>query len=96
VTPGAEPKIALLKYVVSSGHETQVGRVPIDLNVRLDTLYSVRVDVRGPKFTTYVQGQQVDIWTDDQLKSGGVGFLNEREERGGVKTVSVSLLNGGK
>jgi hypothetical protein len=38
----------------------------------------------------------VDTWNDDELKSGGVGFLNEREERGRVKSVSVSLLNGGK
>ena len=96
VKPGAQPKIALLKYLVAHGHETQVGRVPIDINVNLDTLYSVRVDVRGPKFTTYVQGQQVDTWSDDQLKTGGMGFLNEREERGRIKTVSVSLLNGGK
>ena len=96
VTPGLQPKIALLKYVVLHGHETQAGRVPIDLNVQLETLYSVRVDVRGPKFTTYVQGQQVDTWTDDQLKSGGVGFLNEREERGRIKSVSVSLLSSGK
>ncbi len=96
VTPGVQPKIALLKYVVLHGRETQAGRVPIDLNVQFETLYSVRVDVRGPKFTTYVQGQLVDTWTDDQLKSGGMGFLNEREERGRIKSVSVSLLNGGK
>ncbi len=96
VTPGLQPKIALLKYVVQHGRETQAGRVPIDLDVQFETLYSVRVDVRGPKFTTYVQGQQVDTWTDDQLKSGGVGFLNEREERGRIKSVSVSLLSSGK
>lgn len=96
VTPGLQPKVALLKYVVVNGHETQAGRVPIDLDVKLDTLYSVRVDVRGTKFTTYVQGQLMDTWTDDQLKSGGMGFLNERVERGRIKSVSVSLLNGGK
>jgi len=96
VSGGASPQIALLKYLVASGRQTQVGRVPIDQTVHLDTLYSVRVDVRGPRFTTYVQGQQADIWTDDQLKSGGVGFLNEREERGRIKSVSVSLLNGAK
>lgn len=96
VTPGLEPKIALVKSIVTHGRETQVGKTPIDLNVRLDTQYAIRMDVRGSKFTTYVQGQQVDTWTDDQLKVGGVGFLNEREERGRVKSVSVSLLNSGK
>jgi hypothetical protein len=96
VAAGLSPKIALFKYLVQNGHQTQVGRVPVDLAVRLDTLYNVRVDVQGTRFTTYVQGQQVDTWNDDELKSGGVGFLNEREERGRVKSVSVSLLNGGK
>ena len=95
-TPGLDPKIGLLKSVVINGKETQIGKTPINISVRLDTQYSIRVDVRGSKFTTYVQGQQVDTWSDDRLKVGGVGFLNEREERGRVKSVSVSLLNGGK
>ena len=96
VATGLSPKIALFKYIISSGRQTQVGRVPIELAVRTDTVFNVRVDVRGPRFSTYVQGQQVDVWTDDQLKSGGVGFLNEREERGKVKSVSISYLNGNK
>ena len=46
-TPGLEPKISLVKSVVSEGKETQAGKTPINLDVRLDTQYSVRVDVRG-------------------------------------------------
>jgi hypothetical protein len=94
VSSGLSPKVALFKYIVVNGRQTQVGRVPIDLGARPDTVYKVRIDVRGPKFTTYMQGQQVDSWTDDQLKAGGVGFLNEREERGKVKSVSIRYLNG--
>jgi hypothetical protein len=71
-----------------------VGRVPIDLGVQTDTVFNIRTDVRGPRFSTYIQGRQVDVWTDDQLKAGGVGFLNEREERGKVKSVSIRYLNG--
>lgn len=88
-------KVALFKYLVVNGRQTQVGRVPIDLPVDADTLFDIRVDVRGPQFTTYIQGQQVDSWTDDQLKIGGAGFLNEREERGKVKSVSIRYLSGG-
>jgi hypothetical protein len=62
--------------------------------VRQDTVFDVRVDVHGARFTTYLQGQQVDSWTDDQLKTGGAGFLNEREERGTVKSVSIRPLSG--
>jgi hypothetical protein len=94
VSSGLSTKVALFKYLVANGKQTQVGRVPIDLAVQADTVFDVRVDVRGPQFTTYIQGQQVDGWTDDQLKIGGAGFLNEREERGKVKSVSIRYLSG--
>lgn len=95
VTGGLSPKVALFKYLVVNGKQTQVGRLPIDIAVGADTVFDVRVDVRGNQFTTYIQGRQVDSWTDDQLKVGGAGFLNEREERGRVKTVSIRYLSGG-
>jgi hypothetical protein len=94
VSSGLSPKVALFKYLVANGRQTQVGRVPIDLAVQQDTVFDIRVDVRGPQFTTYIQGRQVDSWTDDQLKIGGAGFLNEREERGKVKSVSIRYLSG--
>jgi hypothetical protein len=94
VASGLSNKVALFKYLVANGKQTQVGRVPIDLAVHPDTVFDIRVDVRGPQFTTYIQGQQVDSWTDDQLKIGGAGFLNEREERGKVKSVSIRYLSG--
>src|SRR4029077_11135013 len=94
VSTGLAPKVALFKYIVVKGHPTPVGRVPIDGEVRNDTVFKVRVDVLGPKFSTFVQGQPVDVWTDDQLKSGGVGFLNERGERGRIKSVSIRYLSG--
>ncbi len=95
VSPGATPRMALIKYVVRSGRETEVGRVFLNTPARNDTIFSVRTDVRGVKYNTYIQGQPVDVWTDDQLKSGGVGFLNERAERARIKTVSIAYLTGG-
>jgi hypothetical protein len=94
VSSGLATKVALFKYLVANGKQTQVGRVPIELAVQPDTVFDVRVDVRGAQFTTYIQGQQVDSWTDDQLKTGGAGFLNERDERGKVKSVSIRYLSG--
>jgi hypothetical protein len=95
VSPELPLTVELYKYIVLKGRQVQVGRVPIDVPVKNDTVYSIRVDVRGPKFNTYVQGQPVDVWTDDQLRSGGVGFLNERGERGKIKSVALSYLSGG-
>jgi hypothetical protein len=96
VTPGLSPKMALIKYAVVQGHETEMGRVALDMAARNDTLFNVRVDVRGSKFNTFVQGQPVDVWTDEQLKSGGAGFLNERAERARIKSAAISYLTGGK
>jgi len=96
VSSGLSSKVALFKYLVLNGRQTQVGRVPIDLTVKADTVFNIRTDARGPQFSTSIQGKLVDVWTDDQLKTGGVGFLNEREERGKVKSVSIRYLNGAK
>ncbi len=96
VTPGLSPKFALIKYAVVQGHERELGRVPLDLAARNDMVFNVRIDVRGSKFSTYLQGQKVDVWTDEQFKSGGVGFLNERAERARIKSAAISYLTGGK
>jgi len=94
VSTGLPLKVALIKYMILHGRETELGRIPLDISVTGETVFVVRMDVRGPRINTYIQGQQVDTWTNDQLKSGGVGFLNERAERGKIKNVSISYLNG--
>lgn len=96
VSPGSSGKFALIKYTVRQGHETEIGRTPLNIEASGDTLFNIRMDVRGSTFRTFVQGQPVDTWTDDRLKSGGVGFLNERAERARIKSVSIFYLSGGK
>jgi hypothetical protein len=56
--------------------------------------FSIRVDVRGPKFNTFIDNQPLDVWTDEQLKTGGVGFLNDRGERADIKGIAISYLAG--
>ena len=88
--------MALIKYAVIQGHETEVGAGACRHGgAQRDGIQRSRGCAR-PQVHTYVQGQQVDVWTDEQLKSGGVGFLNERAERARVKSVSISYLGGGK
>jgi hypothetical protein len=94
VSSGLPQRVVLIKYMILKGRETELGRIPIEGQVSNATVFSVRMDIRGPRFNTYIQGQPVDLWTNDQLKSGGVGFLNERGERGKIKSVSISYLNG--
>jgi hypothetical protein len=55
--------------------------------------YNVRMDASGPRFTVFIQGQQVETWVDDRLTRGGFGFLNEGDERGRVESIQVYVLN---
>ncbi|HLJ16655.1 MAG TPA: hypothetical protein VKV15_19315 [Bryobacteraceae bacterium] len=94
VKPGLSPTVALVKWAVVNGQDSPEQRAMLPMPLRLDTLYRVRLDVRGARFVTSVQDQPVDSWADDQLKTGGVGFFNERGERGRIRKVQISLLSG--
>jgi len=86
-------RVKLVKYAVIKGKETASGEAAVP-TTPANEVYSVRVDVRGPKFTTYIQGQRADEWTDSRLAAGGVGFLNDRGDRAQIKAVSISYLAG--
>jgi hypothetical protein len=42
--------------------------------------YHIAVDVNGNKVVTSVEGQEVDSWTADAIKVGGIGFFSEMGE----------------
>lgn len=82
----------LLKYAVVNGIEKEIGQVPVrPVN---GNMFPIRVEVRGDRFTTYIGNNPVDLWVDSQLKSGGVGFLNDKGDRAEITKVGISLLPG--
>jgi hypothetical protein len=95
VKPGLEPTIALVRFAVINGEEQPRSQFPLKIPVRIDTLYKIRFDAIGDHFTTWVLDQQVDDWTDDHIKRGGVGLYNERGEqmslRGSVNVVPLVI-----
>ena len=93
IKPGANPVVALVRYAVIDGKETTYTQVIVPFNVSLGTVYQVRLDVKGDKFTTYVQGKALDYWTDDRIKVGGAGFYTDPGERSQIKSSQVSYLN---
>jgi hypothetical protein len=56
--------------------------------------WKIRLEARGPRFTVYLQNQVVEDWQDGRLKFGGVGFINERDERGQVGSIQISFPGG--
>jgi hypothetical protein len=87
---GPLPEAVLIRSLVLNGKEREVKTLPIPFPVQADTLYLVRMEVRGQDFTTYIQNQIVDHFSDSRLKSGGVGFYSPRGDRALLRWVEVS------
>jgi hypothetical protein len=87
---------AVTRFAVIGGVEGPHIQRPLALTAGVGKMLKVRLDASGPRFTIYVQNQVVDDWQDERLKTGGVGFVNEREERGQVGTVQISFPKGGR
>jgi hypothetical protein len=85
VTPGLEPTVALVHFAVVDGQDENRVTVPLPMKVRVDTNYKIRFDAIGNHFTTWVQGQKIDEWTDSRFGSGGVGFFSERDEKAAMQ-----------
>lgn len=88
--PGPLPAVDLVRYAVIDGVEQNRVRLPLPMNVRSDTLYKVQMAVRGSDFSTTINGQMVDTWSDTRLKSGGVGFFSEAGEVANLRYVTVT------
>jgi hypothetical protein len=91
--PGA---MAITHFAVVEGRESSYSQKPLALDARPGTPYRVMLDVNGPRFTINLQGEPVEFWTDNRLKTGAVGFMNERDERGVSSSVQFSFPKGAK
>ena len=58
--------------------------------LRRDTLYRVQMTVKGGDFSTAVNGQMVDSWSDEKLRSGGVGFFADNGEVASLRYVQIT------
>ncbi|MBZ5593331.1 MAG: hypothetical protein LAP39_13905 [Acidobacteriia bacterium] len=79
--PGPRPLVALVRYSVIDGKKESRGETPVQVMMHNNRPYRVEVDVKGNQFLTSIEGQLVDSWSDDRLKSGGVGFFAEGSEK---------------
>jgi hypothetical protein len=79
--PGPRPLVALVRWQVIDGKKEARGETPVQVMMHNNRPYRVEVDVKGNTFLTSIEGQLVDTWSDDRLKSGGVGFFTEGSEK---------------
>jgi len=85
IKPLPESTGVLTRFAVINGREQQRVQVPLAMPLRPNIVYGIRLDAVGSSFTTWVQGQKVDQWTDSQIREGGVGLYSEAGERNSLK-----------
>jgi hypothetical protein len=83
---GTEPAVLASHYAVINGEELAHTRVPLPLAAGSDPVYKVRFQAVGNHFTTWVQDQKVEDWTDDRIKAGGAGLYSEDGERATLRS----------
>jgi hypothetical protein len=81
VEAGMRPFVALVHYNVVGGKSVQRSQIPLNIMVHNNRPMQFAVDVRGNRFVTSVDGEEVDSFFDNTLVAGGVGFFSEAGER---------------
>ena len=90
IEPGLRPVVAMVHYAVVGGKRGQRVETPLSIMMHNNEPYHVAVDVKGNRVSTSVEGQEVDSWTDDAIKVGGVGFFSEVGESARLYWMRVS------
>jgi hypothetical protein len=90
IEPGLRPIIALVHYNVVGGKRGPKMQTPLNVMFHNNQPYHVAVDVKGSKFTTSIEGEQISTWTDTTLASGGIGFFSDAGERARLYWMKVS------
>jgi hypothetical protein len=80
IRPGLDPVVALFRFAVVDGQDQERIQVGAPMKVRVDTLYKIRFEAVGSRFTTWIGGEKTGEWTDDRFPSGPPGLFNERGE----------------
>ncbi len=90
INRGEGNRAEIIRYTMLNGSPINRVTLPIPLVTASNMTYEVRMRVRGDRFTTMVNGQAVDSWTDRRLRKGGVGFFNDPGEHSILHWVSIS------
>jgi hypothetical protein len=90
IEPGLRPVVAMVHYAVVGGKKGQRVETPLSMMMHNNEPYHIAVDVKGNRVSTSVEGQEVDSWTDDAIKVGGIGFFSEVGESARLYWMRVS------
>lgn len=86
---GALTQGSITRFAVVDGRKGPEKTLPIPMPIHQDALLRVRTDVRGHNFTTWIQEQVVDNFSDERIERGGVGFFSLPGDRALLRWVEV-------
>jgi hypothetical protein len=87
---GLRPVLAMVHYPVIDGVRGHTVEVPLSAMVHNDAPYHISVEVKGSHYTAFLEGEEIDSWSDDALLAGGVGFFSEAGARARIYWMRVS------
>ncbi len=90
---GPLPRYTIVRYTVVDGREGPRIEHPLPLNLYKDTLFRIRMDIRGSNYSLLVQDSVVDSWSDNRFEFGGMGFFSGRGEESRIRWVQVTYQN---
>ena len=90
---GAGTQASLERWIVSGGRVIGRKFIPLRMPVWEGNISQVRMDVEGSSFTTFVNGQIADTWSDSRIGFGGVGFFNDKGCDARIHKMSISHQN---
>lgn len=80
----------LERFVRAAGGDFGRVSTPLSFNLLERVEYNVAVKVRGSQFTVTIDGQLADVWADERLRRGGVGFFSERGDASVIRWVELT------
>lgn len=81
---------SIVRYAVINGRERSRLQLPLPVTETAKTMFRVRQEIRGDEFTTYLDGQVIDTWSDSALTHGGFGFFADPGETAYIRWVNVA------
>ena len=80
-------QLSLARYAIIGGARTAAAETPLEGTLPRQGTYAVRLEVKGPRFSLFVEGDSVAEWTDDRLYRGGFGIIRPDMGLAGVGDV---------
>ena len=88
---GKEKRSVLIRYPVVNGAPAAPEKVvALPFELEENKVYNLDLTVHGDRITTQIDGRGVDSFSDNRLRTGGIGFLAGPGEQSLVHSIAVS------